>query len=63
MAITPHGESAKIFKFPLKPRPTATASRDRVNLAPDIGPRIATAAFDSWYHEEALADSDPNRKQ
>ncbi|WFU09440.1 DUF2735 domain-containing protein [Rhizobium sp. CB3090] len=63
MAISPQHETAKIFKFPIKTRPIPAGQRDQVNLNPDIGPRIATAAFDSWYHEAAISESDETRKQ
>lgn len=62
MAISPQHETAKIYQFPIKARPTALNPR-KVNLEPDIGPSVAAAAFDSWYHEAAIADSDQSRKQ
>ncbi|AVA20259.1 DUF2735 domain-containing protein [Rhizobium sp. LEGMi198b] len=64
MATSPQHETAKIFQFPIKTRTVpAAGQRDQVNLDPDIGPRIATAAFDSWYHEAAITESDQTRKQ
>ncbi|NLR98902.1 DUF2735 domain-containing protein [Rhizobium sp. P38BS-XIX] len=63
MAIGAQSETAKIFQFPVKARATAVSQRPQVNLTPDIGPSIATAAFDSWYHEEAITQTDPSRKQ
>ncbi|MBB4567390.1 DUF2735 domain-containing protein [Rhizobium leucaenae] len=63
MAISAQSETAKIYQLPVKARPTAASQRPKVNLTPDIGPSIATAAFDSWYHEEAITETDPSRKQ
>ncbi|OED00351.1 MULTISPECIES: DUF2735 domain-containing protein [unclassified Rhizobium] len=63
MAIGTRHETAKIYKFPVTARPTALSQRPKVNLTPDIGPSIATAAFDSWYHEAAIVESDETRKQ
>ncbi|MBB6487968.1 DUF2735 domain-containing protein [Rhizobium lusitanum] len=63
MATSARHETAKIYQFPVAARPTAVSQRPKVNLTPDIGPSIATAAFDSWYHEDAIVDTDPSRKQ
>ncbi|MBM7044554.1 MULTISPECIES: DUF2735 domain-containing protein [Rhizobium] len=63
MVIRVQHETAKIFQFPVKARPTAASQRAKLNLTPDIGASIATAAFDSWYHEAAIAESDETRKQ
>ena len=63
MATSPQQQTATIFKFPVTPRTIPVGQRNPVNLTPDIGPRIAAAAFDSWYHEAAVADVDPTRKQ
>ncbi|MDL2399211.1 DUF2735 domain-containing protein [Rhizobium mayense] len=63
MATSPHRETAKIYQFPVTARPVPAARREKVNLTPDIGPSICTAAFDSWYHEAAIAESDQTRKQ
>lgn len=63
MAFRAQHETAKIYQFPVIARAKAVGPRTRVNLTPDIGPSIATAAFDSWYHEAAIVESDENRKQ
>jgi len=64
MAISARHETAKIYQFPVTARATAVSQqRPMVNLTPDIGASIATAAFDSWYHEAAITDTDPSRKQ
>lgn len=63
MAFIARHETAKIYQFPVAARPTAVSQRPKVNLTPDIGASIATAAFDSWYHEAAIVESDENRKQ
>ncbi|MDE1991453.1 MAG: DUF2735 domain-containing protein [Rhizobiaceae bacterium] len=63
MATSPQQQTAKIFQFPVTSRTLPSAQRNSVNLNPDIGPRIATAAFDSWYHEAAITDADTTRKQ
>ncbi|QND49476.1 DUF2735 domain-containing protein [Rhizobium lusitanum] len=63
MAISPIHETAKIFQFPIKARAIPAGQRNAVNLTPDIGPRIATVDFDSWYHAAAVAESDTPRKQ
>ncbi|MFS8115644.1 DUF2735 domain-containing protein [Rhizobium jaguaris] len=63
MTIGSHRETAKIYQFPVTARPIPAGRREKVNLTPDIGPTICTAAFDSWYHEAAIAESDQTRKQ
>jgi len=63
MAISSHRETAKIYQFPITARPIPAGRREKVNLTPDIGPSICTAAFDSWYHEAAIVESDQTRKQ
>jgi len=64
MAISARHETAKIHQFPISARATAVSQqRPKVNLTPDIGASIATAAFDSWYHEAAITETDPSRKQ
>ncbi|NKJ05182.1 MULTISPECIES: DUF2735 domain-containing protein [unclassified Rhizobium] len=63
MVIRVQHETAKIYQFPVKARPTAVGQRAKLNLTPDIGTSIATAAFDSWYHEAAIVESDETRKQ
>ena len=63
MVIRAQHETAKIYQFPVKARAATVSQRAKVNLTPDIGASIATAAFDSWYHEAGIVESDETRKQ
>jgi hypothetical protein len=56
--------SAKIYEFPARGRFALTAERDeKKSVANFMSPRIANIGFgSSWYHEEAIREDEPARK-
>jgi hypothetical protein len=49
-------QSAKIYQFPARVRPTAAGSGDVAN---GMSPRLAKAAFGSgWYHDAAIQEAE-----
>ena len=55
-----HRESAKIYQFPVKFRGRGERLGTRQPL--DIDPDICDAAFDSWYHEDAIREAEEKPK-
>jgi len=48
--------SAKIYQFPVRPRAAAGFRHDAGAVQNIAAPDICTAAFGSWYHEQAIQD-------
>ena len=61
MPINVHGETAKIYQFPVKLRRTGERFGARQPL--DIDPDICDAAFDSWYHQDAIREDEENNRK
>lgn len=59
-----HGESAKIFQFPVGGRAGVVDSRPQNSFAREVEAIKAMRMVigDSWYHDAAIADSAPTRK-
>jgi hypothetical protein len=51
-----HHGSAKIYQFPVRPRPAVGVRHEETNTAIDVhSPSIsATACGSGWYHEAAI---------
>lgn len=61
MATSFHSETAKIYEFPIRGRKTAADYQDRKS---DLGlQKSYPIEFGgSWYHEEAIRETDQPRK-
>jgi len=53
--------SAKIFAFPVGGRASLNGRRGTTKLVADM--TRCDAAFDSWYHEAAVQETDQDRKR
>lgn len=52
---TPYRETARIYQFPVRARTAPGVAREGAKSVIELRlPRIAVAAFDSWYHEAAV---------
>lgn len=60
MSATLAGPSAQIIQFPARGRFAAPAVETVKDGGADTLPRVSFGA--AWYHEEALHDADPTRK-
>ncbi|PKA44389.1 DUF2735 domain-containing protein [Rhizobium sullae] len=60
MPANVHRESAKIYQFPVKFRRPGERFSARHPL--DIDPDVCDAAFDSWYHEDAIREAEEKQK-
>jgi hypothetical protein len=60
MTINNFQQSAKIYQFPVRIRPTAAGSREQAMIAGNVAaPRLARAAFGSgWYHDAAIQEAE-----
>ena len=64
MTIGSHRETAKIYQFPVKARTAAGAQRDKTDRQTQTDlPYVCASAFDNWYHEAAIEEEAPPRKQ
>ncbi|HEX7909618.1 MAG TPA: DUF2735 domain-containing protein [Paraburkholderia sp.] len=61
MPTNVHGETAKIYQFPVKLRRAGERFGARQPL--DIDPDICDAAFDSWYHQDAIREDEENNRK
>jgi hypothetical protein len=57
-------QSATIYQFPVRTRPTAAGPRDQTMPAVNVGsPRLARAVSSAWYHDAAIQEAErPMRK-
>jgi hypothetical protein len=55
------GESAKIYQFPVKFRRPGERFGAKDPLA--IDPNICDAAFDSWYHQDAIREEEEDKRK
>jgi len=61
MNTTMNQGSAKIFAFPVGGRASLTGRRGANKLVADT--TRCDAAFDSWYHEAAVQETEQDRKR
>lgn len=61
--INPSGSSAKIYQFPVRPRPNASGRIQQGQLADSRLQHSAQPVFSgAWYHEAAIREADhPNK--
>ena len=55
-----HGETAKIYQFPVKFRRSGERFGTKGPL--DIDPDVCDTAFDSWYHQDAIREEQEKLK-
>jgi hypothetical protein len=60
MPANVHRETAKIYQFPIKFRRSDERFGARQPL--DIDPDVCDAAFDAWYHQDAIREAEEKRK-
>ena len=64
MNTSTYQESAKIYQFPTRVRPTSGGHRDEAAPVVElVSPRLPQAEFGGgWYHEEAIQETERARK-
>jgi hypothetical protein len=57
MNTSTHQGTAKIYQFPVRPRPAVAGHRQSVDAAELMAQRISSAVETCWYHDAAIQQS------
>jgi Protein of unknown function (DUF2735) len=64
MTTTLERETAKIYEFPVSPRPSTNRRPETAETAARrASKRVSQSAFGSWYHEAAVREDDVARER
>ena len=64
MNTNTNGGSAKIYQFPEGGRASVNGQRSSQRMAASFGAQVASeATYGSWYHDEAIRESQPKMVQ
>ena len=63
MAATPTRETARIYQFPVNGRRPTVAKDRAVRPAATVESMRGIAAAESWYHQAALEESQPDTRR